>query len=34
MTAVADSGFSPVEYANSQIGIILQIFGRKLHENE
>ena len=31
---VADPGFSPGERANSQIGIILHIFGRKLHETE
>ena len=30
----ADLGFSRWGCANSQIGIILQIFGRKLHENE
>ena len=32
--AVADPGFSQGGCANSQIGIILQFFGRKLHENE
>ena len=32
--AVADPGFSRGGCANSQIGIILQIFYRKLHENE
>ena len=31
---VADSGFSRGGCANSQIGIILQFFCRKLHENE
>ena len=32
--SVADPGFSRGECANSQIGIILQIFCQKLHENE
>ena len=31
---VADPGFSRWGCANSEIGIILQIFCRKLHENE
>ena len=31
---VADPGFSRGGCANSQIGIILQILCRKLHENE
>ena len=33
-TPVADPGFSRGGCVNSQIGIILQLFGQKLHENE
>ena len=32
--SVADPGFSPGGCVNSQIGIIFQIFAKKLHENE